>query len=633
MAVKRSSLFRSVFVPTTLLTAGLLSCAPLPLDRPQSYAYVVFDPSGGALPLPNDALLDETTGQLALPTEDDTLTDADIALRHALNQEEGWSSRSILSATFSDPINANSLTPEAIQVWEWGANPTRIATLELSVDETGQELHIAPPDGGWKRGAVYYAVIADGLTSLKTESGRPYGPDAAFTYLHSKTPIDGIEHQRAFPGETRDARLENAAALEAVRQQLNPMFTYLEDTENISRTQVAAMWRFSITDAVELLMDPDTDAVPIPFDIIRNPDTGRVELPFSTSDRPLERDAKLQANRLDGFSVSADMLFDSTGPIDPNSVNTDTIQLWDIGQTPIQVPISVRVMAESGEAPCWETPISDACRHVVISLDEAVLPLENARSYAVVVTSGLMGANGLPVRAMSLGHMMSLNTPIAQDGTSVVTGLDNDAAVRVEDSRNKVSSLFDTLNREDILTAWPFTTLDPLPQITQSSDEARQRNFASPPEVTSRKPAYHLWQDDALSDLFPGTLNPAPAIYWPRTNNIDTVVEGTLPHLNFLDPITRRWTETPTVERLHFTATIPEDVDGPIPVVIFGHAIVTDRRFLMLVAGEFAKRGYASVAIDFPYHGERIACVEASLVAVPNFFQRLYVDSWALRMT
>ena len=92
---------------------------------------------------------------------------------------------------------------------------------------------------------------------------------------------------------------------------------------------------------------------------------------------------------------------------------------------------------------------------------------------------------------------------------------------------NKVSSLFDTLNREDILTAWPFTTLDPLPQITQSSDEARQRNFASPPEVTSRKPAYHLWQDDALSDLFPGTLNPAPAIYWPRTNNIDTVVEGT----------------------------------------------------------------------------------------------------------
>ena len=66
-----------------------LSCAPLPLDRPQSYAYVVFDPSGGALPLPNDALLDETTGQLALPTEDDTLTDADIALRHALNQEEG----------------------------------------------------------------------------------------------------------------------------------------------------------------------------------------------------------------------------------------------------------------------------------------------------------------------------------------------------------------------------------------------------------------------------------------------------------------------------------------------------------------------------------------------------------------
>ena len=129
------------------------------------------------------------------------------------------------------------------------------------------------------------------------------------------------------------------AALEAVRQQLNPMFTYLEDTENISRTQVAAMWRFSITDAVlSYLWTQTRDAVPIPFDIIRNPDTGRVELPFSTSDRPLERDAKLQANRLDGFSVSADMLFDSTGPIDPNSVNTDTIQLWDIDKHQYKCP-------------------------------------------------------------------------------------------------------------------------------------------------------------------------------------------------------------------------------------------------------------------------------------------------------
>ena len=451
------------------------------------------------------------------------------------------------------------MTPEAIQVWEWGVNPTRIATLELSVDETGQEPHIAPPDGGWKRGAVYYAVIADGLTSLKTESGRPYGPDAAFTYLHSKTPIDGIEHQRAFPGEH---------AMRGWRMRLHS-----RRFANNS-TQCLPIWRTLKTYHAPKLRRCGGSVLLTLLSYFYGPrhGCGSNTLRHHTQPRyracrtavfnqrsTLERDAKLQANRLDGFSVSADMLFDSTGPIDPNSVNTDTIQLWDIGQTPIQVPISVRVMAESGEAPCWETPISDACRHVVISLDEAVLPLENARSYAVVVTSGLMGANGLPVRAMSLGHMMSLNTPIAQDGTSVVTGLDNDAAVRVEDSRNKVSSLFDTLNREDILTAWPFTTLDPLPQITQSSDEARQRNFASPPEVTSRKPAYHLWQDDAPLVICSLERSIQRPLYTGQeTNNIDTVVEGT-PHLNsFLDPITRRWTETPTVERLHFTATIPK---------------------------------------------------------------------------
>ena len=54
--------------------------------------------------------------------------------------------------------------------------------------------------------------------------------------------------------------------------------------------------------------------------------------------------------------------------------------------------------------------------------------------------------------------------------------------------------------------------------------------------------------------------------------------------------------------------------------MIFGHAVVTDRRFLLTVSGALAEKGFAAVSVDFPFHGERIACIDASLVSVPNFF-------------
>ena len=66
---------------------------------------------------------------------------------------------------------------------------------------------------------------------------------------------------------------------------------------------------------------------------------------------------------------------------------------------------------------------------------------------------------------------------------------------------------------------------------------------------------------------------------------------------------------------LSFIATGPRGIpdDEPVPVVIFGHALVTDRRFLLTVAGELSKRGFAAVAVDFPYHGDRTVCVDTTL--------------------
>jgi pimeloyl-ACP methyl ester carboxylesterase len=68
--------------------------------------------------------------------------------------------------------------------------------------------------------------------------------------------------------------------------------------------------------------------------------------------------------------------------------------------------------------------------------------------------------------------------------------------------------------------------------------------------------------------------------------------------------------------------TLPEKPkDGSkVPVVMFGHGLMTDRRFVLMLAGTLAQKGFAAVSFDFPFHGERTRCTEKTLVAIPNFF-------------
>src|SRR4030095_374122 len=67
-----------------------------------------------------------------------------------------------------------------------------------------------------------------------------------------------------------------------------------------------------------------------------------------------------------------------------------------------------------------------------------------------------------------------------------------------------------------------------------------------------------------------------------------------------------------------FTLTVPRNATGPMPVVIFGHAIVTERRFVLALGDSLAQRGFAAISIDFPYHGAQTRCVDTALIAVPD---------------
>jgi dienelactone hydrolase len=105
---------------------------------------------------------------------------------------------------------------------------------------------------------------------------------------------------------------------------------------------------------------------------------------------------------------------------------------------------------------------------------------------------------------------------------------------------------------------------------------------------------------------------------------VDKVVSGTIRSPVYLDPITRAFREDGgyEVQPIAFTMTIPESAapGQRIPVVIFGHGLMTERRFVLAIADALAQRGFAAVSIDFPYHGTRTACVWSGPICFPDAY-------------
>lgn len=599
----------------------------LPLDRGQRVpTFAIFDPAAGEIPMPNDALRED--GHLALPVDDPDLSPTERAFRTWMNTRDGWPSTMAATVRFSDAVSDDALEPANVQVWDWnGGAAVRVYDVTLRLEQDEHRLTIVPPRSGWSRGHTYVVVVRGGPGGIRDVHGWGIEPDAIFYFLRRDERLDTIGHNRAFPGATRAARLENGRRLERLRTELAPFFAFFEDParpdeSEIPREQIAALWSFTVTDDPELAMDRDSQRMPIPFNLLLDRETGRISIPDAEWDTPLERDAKHQLNQLDGFAVSANLLFELTEAVDGSSV-PGRVHVFELGSATRELPITVRVLGEDGEAACRSSPTPIDCRHLVVEIAERELPLRPRGLYAVVVDRGLRSARGAAVQPMPIGWLVQSDLPLAIDGRSQIRSIPDDLAVRLEATRGEIDALLDAYGRERIVTAWPFTTIDAVPGVRAAARTTIDLGLDVQPTIRER-----LSPLQAIEALFPGPEAAAVrAVYLPRTIGVREFVVGTLPTPYFLDPITRRWRpDGHEMQPVRFYLAIPERADPatPIPVVIFGHAIVTDARFMMTIAGEMAQRGFATITIDFPFHGERIACVDQSLVAVPNFFPEVF---------
>lgn len=555
-----------------------------------------FDPEAGALPKPTDILREN--GRIAIPAEPEDLankTAAEAALIGRLNQRDGWPTTIDAEVEMTGALDPASITASSIRVFEAGDDPRIVEVAPRGEPPLAPTtIVIDPPAGGWLRGKTYFAVALGGASGLTGKNGERVVADAAFSFLRSRKNLE--EHTRAIPGATDEEKRDKASRLEEIRVSLSPYFEHVERL-GIVREEVVALWHFTATEAVEVVMDKDAGQMPLPSDYLRDPATGRIDIPIRDEDTELERNAKADLAKLDGFGLSADLFFDLSGPIDPDTVQ-GAVRLFAFPANgdPIEVPVTAD--ARRGDAA------------IRIALPER--PLAEATDHLVVVTKALADTRGRSVEAMLPGMLALLDVPIYDGTRSTIGSVDHESAARVEVVRSGVhrglEALAGIVAKEEVAAAWSFRTLSAKGPMRLRRDAAEAAGLSPDPIDVTRKSTLEAALDFPLSAL---TLLRVAEVY-----------EGSITTADYLDPLTRKFREDGSYEprTIDFVMTIPagHDPSDPLPVAIFGHGLMTERRFVLAIADALAAEGLAAISIDFPYHGRRTHCVWSGPQCVVN---------------
>jgi hypothetical protein len=378
-------------------TLAVVGCDPnVGRDEPVEATRPIFDPIAGQIPLPNDALIDPTTGLLSVPVDDAVDSDLTKHVKGNLSRINGWIPGSMITIPFDGELDPATLTGDAVRLYDvTGASqspPTfvRVAPASYFVafnvgrapaTQSPYTLYVRmkptplmPPD--YEMGHRYMVVVT---SDVKDTSGRPVVGTVAMELLKSRTPLVN-EFGRSMT-ILPDA---DAAALEMLRQANAPALAVLE--AEVDRDSVVAHAGFTI------------QSNPMPG---FNPMVIGQELP-----KPI------------GEPSAANSKFGKPWvcfhhPIDPQTV-AGNVKLFKraAGLTEVAASVSVGNVVSPDDA----TKV--LCEQAVV-LDAGTL--EASTTYQVVLTDGIKGLDGAPSRQSSIFSLMASPTPLFDASTTPPT--------------------------------------------------------------------------------------------------------------------------------------------------------------------------------------------------------------------
>lgn len=629
----RSSAWTAGALALALMAFSVGCAEEVPQDPDIERTSVVFDPATSTIPLPSDlALEDDGT----LPNNGaDLPVSAQADFYAYVGTLHGWlPDVNEITIPLSDNIDASSLSADQVRVFQFNADGTT-TPLELG-EVTVAEVQTPSAEEGGDPTTSYQisATIETPLTlatkygfvlagDLKDTDNNPVIRSQAIHFATFDTPLvdsEGVPTVGLLEGQD-----ETAQTLEGLRTFLEPTVTAaLAADPELSRADIlsAGAWH-TATDAFAVF-DPTTGEVPFPNEFVRTGPNGEVTLPVDEGADDLTKAVINELNTRNGFSSTADGWLPFSGaPLDPATVNPSSVVLArTVGGFPSKYEDDRYFLEYQAD---WNMVTYGPTKRP-FDANEGGLGSGDDEVTAGLITTDLKDVNGLAVKPSSAFVFLRSKNPIAdENGKSLVAELDDTTAATLEQARNDYNELFTAAfvigygDRKEIANAWAFQT----DRATDYQQKLNARATALINEGGS-----------------PSANGDAADAEVPTDGDIGIVQESaTFTTKNFLNPENPlALLDEPVDVPVSITVSVPDTAisacgTGPFPIVILGHGLLGERADAVeTFADELAAEPYcmASVALDFPLHGERAVegapFLSANVIATKNNFLQAVVD-------
>lgn len=395
------------------------------------------------------------------------------------------------------------------------------------------------------------------------------------------------------------------------------------------------------TPQVFALFDPGPQVMPLPNDVVwaaNDPQVcapGTVCLPPTAGDAAEMAQLKALVNALElpGLSPNMFLTVPVSGAVDASTLEFLVFRTDDPALPALLTGLATNDLAAvQGALGQMEIRNQD---DFVVAQGAGVLkllpktPLVPGVAYAVAVRSTLTDSLGYPVTPSITMRALKSTEPFTAD--SPYLQLESLRAA----FNSGTPSLFDVVQgvsgaatgtpwgRDDVLVLWTFHTADSTLSLTPTTAGAEVvpypaggvDPFALTEAALKGVSAGFTANDLTWLDLSSGTPTPAagpaglPAAAFLASAGMSSIPSDQLGNIYFglfQSPVLT----TGTTDSVYFLLTTPDATLHPkpadgYPVVVFQHGITRSKEDALAIANTLAQAGFASLAIDAPFHGSR----------------------------